>query len=151
YQHLPDPAAAAAEALRVLRPGGFHVVIDVDDGLWGLADPVVPAFRDWHRARAQAQSARRGDRFRGRRLSRILPDAGYANVELDVFAYHSDAVGLAAFAPQLDPDQFLPLVAEGRLSADDYARACALIQWFFASPDQFVLAVGFIARGEKPR
>jgi SAM-dependent methyltransferase len=149
-QHLPDPVSAAAEALRVLRPGGVHVVIDVDDGLWGLVQPEFPEFRNWHAWRARAQAGRGGDRFVGRRLGRVLRQAGYVGIDLDVFAYHSDDAGLEAFAPQLYPGQFLPLVEGGLMTVEEYARACVATQRFFASSAPFLLMVGFIARAEKP-
>jgi ubiquinone/menaquinone biosynthesis C-methylase UbiE len=33
-QHVPDPAAAVAEMLRVIRPGGQVLVTDPDHGMW---------------------------------------------------------------------------------------------------------------------
>ncbi len=151
YQHLTDPVVAAAETLRVLRPGGYHIIIEVDDGLWGLAQPEFPEFRAWHRSRARAQSDRSGNRFLGRQLGRILRAAGYVRIELDLFGYNSDDLGMDAFAPQLAPEQFLPLVEEGVLTFDDYIHACAATRRFFESDDPFLLMAGFIARAEKPR
>jgi SAM-dependent methyltransferase len=151
FQHVPDPVAAAVEIRRVLRPGGVHIVIDVDDGLWGLAEPRFAEFDEWHRRRANSQQARGGDRFRGRRLGRILRDSGYVHVELDVFACSSDDVGLDRFTQLLDPDQFLPLLENGLLSLAEYARAKALYQRFRESADAFVLSIGFIAYAESPR
>lgn len=148
FQHLGDPVMAAAEIRRVLRPGGIHVIIDVDDGLWGLAEPAFPEFAAWHQVRAATQRTRGGDRFRGRHLARILRAAGYVHVELDVFAYHSDTLGLPAFCPQLHPDQFLPLVNEGLLRIEDYLRAYVRNHQFLNSPEAFLLCVGFIAYGE---
>jgi hypothetical protein len=80
-----------------------------------------------------------------------LREAGYARVELDVFAFHSDALGVEPFARPLSAEQFLPLVDEGLLSFEEFVRAYALTGRFLASPDPFVMIVGFIARAEKPR
>jgi len=150
FQHLQDPVAAAVEIRRVLRPGGIHVVTDIDDGLWGLVEPKYPEFEVWHHLRANAQGSRGGNRFRGRRLGRILREAGYRSVELDVFAYHSDDLGIDAFAAQLDPNQFIPLLDKGLLTLTEYIRARALYQTFLQSSESFLLSVGFIAFGENP-
>jgi hypothetical protein len=126
-------------------------MIDIDDGIWGLAQPEFPEFRAWHLARARAQAGRGGDRFVGRRLGRILRAAGYVEVELDLFAYDSDKVGIEALAAQLSPEQFLPLLEGGGMTLDDYIRACAATRSFLESDNHFLWMVGVIARGEKPR
>jgi ubiquinone/menaquinone biosynthesis C-methylase UbiE len=149
-QHSSNPVAVAMEARRVLRSGGLHVVIDVDDAVWGLAEPVFPEFRRWYSIGAAAQAERGGNRFIGRRLGRILRQAGFAHVGLDVFAVDSDEFDLAMMRVHLNPDQLLPLVADGRISMEDYLRAKDLHLRFVQSRDAFVLMIGFIAWGRKP-
>ena len=138
------------EALRVLKRGGLQIVIDVDDSLWGLAEPAMPEFRFWHALKAEGQAQRGGNRFIGRRLGRILRQAGFVDVRLDVFAVESDAVGLAKMEVHLNPDGLLSLVADNQIAMEDYLRAKALYLSFLNSPNPLVISIGFIAWGRKP-
>ena len=35
YQHFSDPLNMAKQSLDLMRSGGLHVIIDIDDALWG--------------------------------------------------------------------------------------------------------------------
>jgi len=149
FQHLPEPVAAAREMRRVLRPGGHLAVIDIDAGLWGVAEPDMSGFsQDAFRALGAAQSADGGDRLIARRLPRVLRDAGFTDVTVRPFAYTSDEVGLAALEPQLSPERLLPLVERGAISMTAYVRAMTAWQSFVAD-DGFVLLLGFAVVGRR--
>jgi SAM-dependent methyltransferase len=148
FQHLPDPTAAAGELQRVLRPGGTLAVIEVDGELWGLAQPSFPRAAQVHAKAWASLRARGGDRMIGRRLTTILAAAGYADVDLRLYGYHSDALGLDAFAPILDPAQSLtPFVEDGTITPGEFGLALEAYRRFRADPDAFVLLVGLIAAG----
>jgi 2-polyprenyl-3-methyl-5-hydroxy-6-metoxy-1,4-benzoquinol methylase len=149
-QHVADPDEISSEAYRILRPGGMHVIIDVDDGMWGIVAPAIEEFRQWHGRRARRQALLCGDRFVGHRLGRILRATGYCDVTLDVFAYDSDELGMAAFDRQLTPDQFLPLLEDNKMSPEEYLESVFLYRKFTDTPGCFVMMIGFIARGVKP-
>jgi SAM-dependent methyltransferase len=151
FQHLPDPMPVAREALRVLRPGGLHVIIDVDDSLWGVVEPSFPKLQTIHAQAAALQRANGRDRHVGRHIWSILRCAGYANLDLDVFCYHSNELGLDAFRPQLDPARLLPFVGEAGISMTSFASAHALYNEFLAAPDAQVMLLGFIGSGRRQR
>ena len=105
FQHLTDPLAAAKETLRLLKPGGKLAIIDIDAALWGIVEPTFPQLQAIYAKTGQAR--RGGNRRIGRRLWRTLQAAGFVNVELEAFVYHSDDLGLEPFLPQLDPNRLL--------------------------------------------
>jgi len=150
FQHLADPQRAAREALRVLRPGGTLAAIEVDGELWGIVQPHFPEARDVQRRAWLAQRERGGDRMIGRRLWRIFSAAGFADLSLRLFAYHSDELGLDAFAPLIDPSALLPLVERGVIQPVDFARAVHAYERFRADPDAFVLLAGLVVSGRAP-
>jgi SAM-dependent methyltransferase len=77
FQHLTDPAAAAAELARVMRPGGLACVIDADDGLSISEPPASDAYTRLAAALHGAQAAGGGDRHIGRKLAGILDESGF--------------------------------------------------------------------------
>ena len=149
-QHVPDPAAVARELARVVRPGGLVVAIDVDGGLWGLSEPYLPELAAIQAKAWSASRERGGDRMIGRRLHRILAGAGLAEVALRPYAYHSDALGLDAFAPLLAPEALAPALEAGTITLADYQQLVRGYARFRADPDAFVLLVGLLASGRVP-
>ena len=150
-QHLDPPQPMLREALRLLRPGGLHAVIEVDDGLWGLAEPSYPALSRLYARATALQQADGRDRLAARHLYKLLAETGYTDVVLDSFCYTSDALGLEPFLPQLDPSRLMPLVRDGRLSFSDLTIARLCLEQFKATPGARVILLGFIATGRKAR
>ena len=96
FQHLDDPASAAAEIFRVLRPGGLACVVDVDDGLSVSEPPPSAAFTRLAAALRAAQGGYGGDRHIGRRLAGLLDFHGLtpgAVLVLPQAAYHRPGPG----------------------------------------------------------
>jgi ubiquinone/menaquinone biosynthesis C-methylase UbiE len=151
FQHLADPAGAAKEIWRVLKPGGKLVVYDIDDDLFGLFDPPIPEFAQVIEAFGQAQAARGGDRRVGRKLWRMLQSAGFVNLDLEILASHSDESSIEAFLQHIDPDRLQSLVSSGLMSAQDLENFRAARAQFASTPGAYTLWESLMVGGEKPR
>jgi SAM-dependent methyltransferase len=149
-QHLADPALAFAEVRRVLRPGGLLAVVEADEALWGLAQPLVPGLEVVHRKAAAARRAAGTNRLAGRDVPRLLRGCGFTDLVVRPFGITNDQVPTADFAVHLGPDQFVPLVAEGTLSLADLLLAVQGWERFRSDPDAWVLVLGLIIAGRAP-
>jgi ubiquinone/menaquinone biosynthesis C-methylase UbiE len=115
YQHLADPAAALAEAERVLAPGGQIVLVDQDWGgllIDGEPEDVTRAILDGH-----SSSFRNG--WIGRNYRRLLHDAGFADISVQAEIVPITTPPLAEIMPRLAADAALEA---GAVDADDATR-----------------------------
>ena len=148
-QHLARPVDALREVHRVLRPGGVAVVTDVDAQLWGLAEPSYPELARVHARLAAAQQRGGGDRFVGRRLTRLLRSAGFGPVRLQTFATTNDDRPVDAFEPHLGPGRLAPLLATGEVTMAEFGLAVRRWNEFRADQNSWIMMLGFSAIAHK--
>lgn len=122
-QHLPNVEAVLAELRRVLRPGGRLIVVEADQAFDTIFHPEPSFARDLMDAVGMAQRAQGGDRTIGRRLPRLLLEAGFSDVAVDAVVVHSALVGRETIRSTI-PDQALDhLQAAGFVSSELAATA----------------------------
>jgi ubiquinone/menaquinone biosynthesis C-methylase UbiE len=149
-QHVAAPDLALLEILRLLRPAGRLAILDVDDSLGGILRPQAPAFKQVGRAMAAVQSARGGDRNIGRKLWRLLAQAGYADPGLDALVFHTDELGLEPFLPQYEPARYRPFILPDGLTPAEWKAYAHAYEQFVASADAYILQLVLLASGTKP-
>lgn len=89
-EHVPDPAAVLAEALRILTPDGRLICTEVDNDSFAF-EPQVPAIARWWARFNHYQRRAGGDPVVGRRLHGIAKRLGCREVRtetLPIIASH---------------------------------------------------------------
>lgn len=150
FQHLDEPAAAMRALTDQLKSGGKLAITEIDAGLWGIVEPQAQGFDTIYRQYAQLQAQRGGDRLIGRKLYRMMQAAGLVNVRHYTFSYHSDEYGLTPFLPQIHPNRYIPLLASGHISLNDFMRLQTAYTQFIQNPAAYILMTGMLVIGERP-
>ncbi|MBV9143180.1 MAG: methyltransferase domain-containing protein [Pseudonocardiales bacterium] len=149
--NVPAPQDVVTEMVRVVRPGGWIAVGNVDMTAWSC-EPAHPAWTVLFEALIAAWKAAGLDPFIGRRLPALLRDAGLTEISLDA---------QARIWRSSDPYHWLLLtfigifrnrIINGRfLTADQLDRLAAELQEHLAQPETFVIySLSFQAWGRKP-
>ncbi|WP_052675755.1 hypothetical protein [Paenibacillus sp. IHBB 10380] len=104
----------------MLKPGGKLVIIDIDDGIFGVVQPNIDNLHSIISKLIRMQGDAGGNREVGRSLPRLLKKTGYSNISLDAISIHSDLEGIEGFVEQFNPKRFEPFFRSGTLSESDF-------------------------------
>lgn len=146
-QHLPHAQEAVATLLRLLKPGGHALLIDVDADLLGVSEPWNGALAAIYRRAGLRQNRLGGNRTVGRRLYRMLRDAGFSDIRLEAGVVHSDETDVRLFDHQMAPELLDAALAEGAISPADHALVASEHQRFLAATEPLVVMLFFMATG----
>ncbi len=148
-EHLPDPAPALNEVLRVLKVGGRAVFVDNDFDFHERTFPNIAALDDLYAAYQTARRADRGNPAIGRELPLHVKKAGFASVDFHVIAAHSSVVGDVAFLRAEGAGIPVQLVKTGYLASDAFERVAKDWRSMITARDHAIVRVLFAASGEK--
>ena len=132
--HLTDPALMLRRAMDALSPGGRIAVEDIDMGGY-FCDPPSSAFERSRELYIEAAKGRGADPFIGRRLWRLLREAGFAEVQsalIQPYGQAGDAKQMAALTFAAIADG---VVASRLASREEVAEIAAELDAFTARPD----------------
>jgi SAM-dependent methyltransferase len=141
--HLSDPAACLRRARAALAPGGVVVVEDID--LPGsFCHPPSQAFAHFVELYAEAVRRRGGDAAIGPRLPRLLLDAGFERVCMNVVQPAGIEGEAKLLAPLTLENIADAVVADGLVTREELERLVARLYEFARDPRTVVSAARVI-------
>lgn len=146
FQHLTQPAHALAELIRVTKPGGSVVVIDVDWGTASIDAPNIALERRLMRVLAERALA---NGYAGRCLYRLCCDAGLVGVTFELFSYPVTDIATLRQLGRLDVVERIALDA-GIASADELTQWRAALQQASDTGTLFGSVTLVLVAGRKP-
>lgn len=149
--NVPHPTAIVQEMMALAKPGGVVALEDIDGAAWAC-DPPHPAWDRLYGAFYEVFRRRGGDPHMGRRLPRLLREAGAVDIEVRVRSrIHEVGHVWRHLLLQFTELTRAQAVAEGLLDAAELNRLRAELTAHLDSPSTTVLAPVLIqVTGRKP-
>lgn len=149
--NIPSPEQVVAEMVRLAKPGGW-VVTDEADAMAGICHPPDPSWDRLHEILHAAYRADGADLSIGRKLTRLLGDAGLTDVGAEGRAdVHPAGHARRTLLPDLVRNMRAKVVAGGIASEDELAQLDRQVRQRLADPSTLIMpCLYFLAWGRKP-
>lgn len=145
YQHINNTNTATKEIYRILKPGGKVVIVDIDNGIWGVTNPELKLIPYLNNNLAKFQNSSGGDRNIGRKLIKLLKYSGFTNLDFQVVAKHSDILGMDKFKNLSSIPNTERFMVNPQIS-----KIISSYNNFYNSKDSTIILLILMACGEKP-
>ena len=136
--NVPNPMGVVAEMARITRPGGWVALEEVDWVSW-VCEPMHPAWNRLLNINAEIWGKRGMDVFVGRKLPRLLTQAGLTDVHCKVHTpvyqrTHEYAFLLLAFS-KINRNE---MIEKGYVTEAEYTDLTESLHAHLSKPDTFV-------------
>lgn len=143
FQHLADPTPVLAEMVRVTKPGGWIVVVDIDYGTMSIDTPEVELERRLNRAHAEL-TLHNG--YAGRHLYRLFRQHHLSDVGVELFPIAVTNYEMARYLGRLDASEqealTSGLIAEAELERWRASLEHAAAEGIFFGSVSMIIATG---------
>jgi SAM-dependent methyltransferase len=149
--NIPCPQQVVAEMVRLVEPGGW-VITDEADGMAGICHPPDPAWDRLHEILHAAYCSDGADLSIGRKLTRMLGDAGLTDIGADGRAdVYPAGHARRTLLPDLVRSMRAKVVESGIASEDELDRLDRQMRQRLADPCRLTMpCLYFLAWGRKP-
>ena len=149
--HVPEPMKALKEIYRLLKPGGFSIISEVEDTFF-LFDPEFEPdylFRKVENIIIELHKKKGGDRTIGRKLPKMLKKIGFSNVKVNFPIIHSDINSLDLIKSMLKTENLKPLIDMGLLTKEEYLTIEKFFNEFPKTEDALMMSGLLVITGKK--
>jgi SAM-dependent methyltransferase len=149
--NIRSPEEVVAEMVRLAKPGGW-VITDEADAIAGICHPPDPAWDRMHEILHAAYRSDGADLSIGRKLTRLLGDAGLTDIGADGRAdVYPAGHPRRSLLPDLVRSMQAKVVAGGIASQDELAQLDRQVRQRLAEPSTLTMpCLYFLAWGRKP-
>lgn len=148
-EHVPDPAAALRSLTALLRPGGRIAVVSNDFDHHLRTDPAVPELEVLYAAYRASRRRDGGDPCLGRRVPRLLMDAGLRLVGCEIELAHNAVLGDGPFLKAEGAGIPMQLVKSGFLGEKTLEELTRSWRAMLSAPGHSIARILWAAAGEK--